>query len=137
MHGLLPSQCSTCTPGPAIGWCDEVLQAAQGVSHTTPPHSMPRRLGVILVIIFTTPFPQLQGRKVHKACSQGQDLGILLPASCVYSVMPATTGMGHPSTIMRQAPATAAIRFGPRAAPLMLSSRSDVLHAASSASAPP
>ena len=46
-------------------------------------------------------------------------------------------GMGCPTMIEKAPPATAAIRFGPRAAPLMLSSRGDVLDAASSESAPP
>ena len=67
------AQCSTCTPGPAIGWCGEVLQAAQGVGHTVPPLSMPQHSGVLLIILYTSSCPQLQRRKVHKACSQGRD----------------------------------------------------------------
>ena len=56
---------------------------------------------------------------------------------CIWNDAPSNHGMGHLSMIGREVPATAAISFGPRAAPVMLSSRSDVLHAASSASAPP
>jgi hypothetical protein len=128
----------TCTPGPAIRWCrDEVLQATQCVGHTAPPLSMPRHPGVFKIILYTSPCTQPQGCEVHKACSQGTTHEHRHYASCVYGVMLCNHNMRRPSTIGREAPATAAISFGPRAAPLMLSSRSDVLHAASSANAPP
>ena len=85
-HAQSAARCWARTPGPAIRWRREMLQAAQGVGHATPPLGMPLHFGDIVIALHTPSCPQLQGREVHKACSQGHDPSALLPGSCVSAV---------------------------------------------------